>query len=182
MKRLVMGFVVTAFLVSIGIIAAVVVLLDEDRVENNVLTADSVESIDISVLPTSAAWTNLQLQPGDIMEAEIVLTNNSPELAYFTWEVENSNTLLTDAVSLFVGSAGSCSGAWPFHNSDGSMVYADGDQYNGPLTAAANTTPFDIPIGDSRALCFSLVLPSGVDFLPLAEQTDTSVVIFESSQ
>lgn len=180
LRKLIAAALVIAALTAAGIVLAIVVSPDHDEIPNNVLSSDDTVIVDVSLSPTTALLSGIAIQPGDIITGTATVTNTDP-LNTVTTSISVTHAAanaLTAALVLNV-SVGDCASG-PFVNADGTAIGTP--LFHGPYDTAGELATFSTTTGGGAwPLCFSLVLPSGVDFVSVANLSDTSTVVFDTT-
>ncbi len=174
-RRLVAGLFVAALLVGAGAIFAIITTPDHDEVPTNVLTADTEEVINLGVTPATALLTAPAMQPGDVIQGQLNLTNSTSIGVFVDIQITHSNPGFAAELVLAVQDAG-C-GA-PGVNPDGT---ANGPNvFFGPYSTAGVLAVK--PIGSSAAanLCLTVGMPSGILFSSVAGQSDDATIILDT--
>jgi hypothetical protein len=169
------GILSVSALIGAGVVFAILATPDHDEVPTNVISADSEAVIDLSVTPTSALLTATAMGPGDVVQGQMNLTNNT-SIAVFV-DISTTHTNPPFAAELVMAiQPGSC--GTPGVNPDGSANGAN--IFFGPYSTAGVLAVWSVGAGGVENLCLSVGMPSGILFSTVAGQSDDATIILDT--
>lgn len=184
-KRVLAFLIGAALFAAVGAILAVVIFPDRDEIPGNSISTDAAIVVDVSTLPTSAAWVRSAVAPGNLFQASIAMTNNNnTDNAAVSMTLSNDDGFLAAAVRVVVAKASGACDNGGYLNADGTSGSVGDDflLFDGVMSGLeAPVFMGNIPGSGSEVYCFAFNLPLGVDFDPIAGLTNNTVVIFDTT-